>query len=259
MMPFAARERAAAERRLFPLLLGALIVLAWLALTVWGRSPYSRYLSHHELAEVPASSLLLLVFIGGWLLMTTAMMLPTSLPLVLLFRRLTRARPDGGRLMLLLLMGYLGAWTGFGLLVAVGDSLLHRLVEHSTWLEANARLLSTATLVLAGIYQFTPLKYHCLDKCRSPFSFLSQYWRGRDAALQAMRLGVHHGAYCVGCCWSLMLVMFAVGVGNLGWMLLLAAVMGAEKNLSWGRRLSAPLGIVLIASGAAMAYQAGLP
>jgi predicted metal-binding membrane protein len=73
-----------------------------------------------------------------------------------------------------------------------------------------------------------------------------KHWRGGQEKAQAFRLGAHHGLFCLGCCWSLMLVMFAVGLGNLGWMLALAAVMGVEKNMPWGRRLSAPLGVFLL-------------
>lgn len=258
-MPIAARERAAAERRLFPLLLGALIVLAWLSLWLWGRSPYSRYLSHHSLEAVRGGGLLLLVFLAGWTLMVVAMMLPTSLPLVALFHRLTARRAERSQLIALLLGGYLAVWGLFGGAVYLGDWGIHRLVARSAGLEAQAWAIGAATLLLAGGYQFTPLKRLCLERCRSPLSFIVQHWRGRHAGRDALRLGAHHGLFCLGCCWSLMLVMFAVGVGNLGWMLVLGAVMGVEKNLPWGHRLSAPLGVVLIALGMATAYHAGRP
>ncbi len=102
---------------------------------------------------------------------------------------------------------------------------------------------------MAGLYQFTPLKDHCLDQCRSPLSFVLGHWRGTRERLHAGWLGVHHGLFCVGCCWSLMLLMLVVGVGNLGWMLVLGAVMAAEKNLPASRRLSKPLGVLLLAWG----------
>jgi predicted metal-binding membrane protein len=171
---------------------------------------------------------------------------------VTLFQVLTRQRPDANRLAALLIAGYLGVWTLFGLLVYLGDWVIHQAVERSAWLEANAWALGAATLALAGLYQFTPLKYHCLDKCRSPLSFVVEHWRGRRERLQAWWLGVHHGLFCVGCCWSLMLLMFTVGVGSLGWMLVVGAVMAAEKNLPWGRRLSAPLGGALLAWAVAL-------
>ena len=106
--------------------------------------------------------------------------------------------------------------------------------------------------MLAGIYQFTPLKYHCLDKCRSPMGFVMGHWRGNHEWRQALRLGLDHGIFCLGCCWSLMLLMFVVGTGNIGWMLVLGMAMGVEKNMPWGRRLSAPLGVVLLASSGAI-------
>jgi predicted metal-binding membrane protein len=239
--------RPVSDQRLFLPLVAVLVALAWLALWLWGQSPYAGYLSHHSLQQVRGSALLMLVFIGGWTLMIVAMMLPTSLPLAVLFHRLTRRRPHRARLMTLLLVGYLGVWGLFGALVYAGDSLLHELFERLPGLEVGAWAIAAATLALAGLYQFTPLKRLCLEKCRSPLSFVLEHWRGRNDTAQALRLGAHHGLFCLGCCWSLMLLMFTVGVGNLGWMLALGAIMAVEKNLPWGRRLSAPLGLALLA------------
>jgi predicted metal-binding membrane protein len=140
----------------------------------------------------------------------------------------------------------------------VGDGLLHAAVAQSAWLEAHAWAMGAGILVLAGLYQFTPLKYACLDKCRSPLSFITEHWRGNHERTQAFRLGMRHGLFCIGCCWSLMLLMFAVGVGNLGWMLILGALMAIEKNLPWGRRISAPLGVVLLCWGLALGLEAVL-
>ena len=112
--------------------------------------------------------------------------------------------------------------------------------------------------MLAGLYQFTPLKYACLDKCRSPLGFITEHWHGSHERIHAFRLGVRHGLFCIGCCWSLMLLMFAVGVGNLGWMLVLGALMAIEKNLPWGRRFSAPLGVVLLCWGLSLGLEAML-
>jgi predicted metal-binding membrane protein len=245
------------DQRMFTALLAALITLAWLALWGWGQSPYGRFLSHDALRQVErGDSALVLLFVAGWTLMVMAMMLPTSLPLITLFHTLTRRRSDQLRLVGLLIVGYLGVWTLFGMLVHLGDWLLHQALERSTWLEANAWALGSATLVLAGLYQFTPLKYYCLDRCRSPLSFIMEHWRGSREYVQSLQLGVHHGLFCLGCCWSLMLLMFAVGVGNLGWMLVLGTIMAIEKNLPWGRRLSMPLGIVLLGWGLSLALGA---
>src|SRR5439155_9756290 len=92
----------------------------------------------------------------------------------------------------------------------------------------------------------------CLDQCRSPYSFLVQHWQGRLPERDALRLGIHHGLFCLGCCWTLMLLMFAVGGANLGWMLGLGAVMAAERTTSWGRRLTRPLGALLIVGAGAI-------
>ncbi len=243
--------QAPANRGYFPPLMGSLIALAWLALWAWGESPHARFLSHHHLDEVRGGGLML-VFLAGWTLMTFAMMLPTSLPLMTSFHTLTRWRTDQGRLVALLLVGYFCVWTLFGVMIYVGDWILHHAVEHNTWIQANAWALGALTVTLAGLYQFTPLKYHCPDKCRSPLSFIMEHWRGRHDQAQAFRLGVHHGLFCLGCCWSLMLLMFAIGVGNVGWMLALATVMAIEKNMPWGRWISAPLGVLLLSWGLAL-------
>jgi predicted metal-binding membrane protein len=134
--------------------------------------------------------------------------------------------------------------------------LLNRAVQAAAggvpWFARNSWALGAAILLGAGMYQFSALKYACLDKCRTPMTFLVQRWRGNRAAQDAFRLGIDHGIYCIGCCWSLMLAMFAVSAGSLAWMLVLGVVMAAEKNLPWGRRLSAPVGVILIVCAVAL-------
>jgi len=246
------------SRNYFLLILALLIVWAWLVLWTLGQSPYGRYIDHEQLSELSLKDgvggilVLAAVFVGGWTLMTTAMMLPTTLPLLQMFRRLTYRRQDHARLVFLLIAGYMGIWGVFGIFAHIGDWGLHLVAEQITWLDSNEWVIGAGTLILAGVYQFTPLKYHCLDKCRSPRSFIMEHWRGRDEKRQALLLGVHHGIFCVGCCWSLMLLMFAIGVGNIGWMLAVGTVMAIEKNMPWGRKLSAPLGAALIGSGLAI-------
>ncbi len=179
-------------------------------------------------------------------MMTTAMMLPTTLPLIALFHRVTAQRHDRLRLVILLVAGYLGVWSLFGVFVHLADFAFHVVVAQIAWLESNHRAIGAATLAVAGVYQFTPLKYKCLDKCRSPMSFIVEHWRGSSEGRQALLLGVHHGIFCIGCCWALMLLMFAVGTGSVAWMLVLGGIMAVEKNATWGRRLSMPLGVFLI-------------
>jgi len=256
--PLVPRSGAARHRRVFLPLLAALVGLAWLALWAWARSPYGRYLEHGDWVAsgpaaflcrvLPAGELLVpaLLYTLAWVLMTVAMMLPTTLPLFDVFDRMTARRPDHGRLMLLLGLGYMAVWGVFGLLAHGLHELILALLERSPTLAWHGWLIGAATLGLAGAFQFSRLKHQCLDKCRTPLGFVIEHWRGPAPARQAFALGAHHGLFCVGCCWALMLLMFALGTGSLGWMLLLAVLMAIEKNLPWGRRLSAPLGIALL-------------
>jgi predicted metal-binding membrane protein len=239
------------ERRTFLLLLTSLVGSAWIALWIWGRSPYSRYLSHQQLGELGGGSLLLPItfYLTAWTLMTVAMMLPTSVPLLQTFRRLTAAREDRSQLLALVIAGYLAVWLGFGIAAHTADWFVHELVERSSWLETRAWLIGAATLILAGAFQFSRLKYRCLEKCRAPLTFITEYWRGRAERRNAFLLGIHHGFFCVGCCWALMLLMFGLGVGNVAWMLGLGAVMAVEKNFSWGRKLTASIGFALLGWG----------
>jgi len=246
-----------AQGGLVPIIL-LLIGTAWVALWLWAQSPYGRYLDHGRWTEIglaadicralPRGAVLLpgLLYVGGWLLMTAAMMLPTVLPLLRRFERLTAARADRRVLVGLLIAGYLLVWAGFGLAAHLLDTALHLIVRQSVWLEVNGWVPGAIVLATAGTFQFTRLKYRCLDQCRTPFSFIAQHWRGRRPKRNAFVLGVHHGAFCVGCCWAIMLLMFVVGTGNVGYMLALGAIMAVEKNASWGRWLSRPLGLALL-------------
>jgi predicted metal-binding membrane protein len=233
-----------------------LVALAWAALWLWGNSPYARLLSHDAAAATGGGPALALAFVGGWTLMIVAMMLPSSLPLVMTFSALIRRRADRTLLITLVLVGYLSTWAVFGAVVHAGDLGLHAAVSNVGWLGAHAWVISAFTLAGAGAYQFSSLKYRCLEKCRSPLSFITEHWRGHGERGHAFALGVHHGLFCVGCCWLLMLLMFAVGVGSLGWMLGLGAVMALEKNMPWGRRVSTPLGVALLAGAAVLSGSA---
>ena len=185
--------------------------------------------------------------------MIAAMMLPTTLPLLGIFARVTAARPDAPALMARVLAGYAIAWLGFGFAAYGLDSALHFAAGRLDWLVARSELVGAVILIGSGAFQFSALKYRCLERCRTPFAFVNERWHGRRPEREAFRIGFDHGVFCVGCCWALMLVMFVVGMGSLGWMLLLAATMAAEKNLSWGRRLRTPIGLGLIAWGGALA------
>ena len=247
------------RRALFWALLALLVVASWGALALWSASPYARYLEHGGwvdaglLAElcraVPQGEVLVPAGLhaAAWVLMIAAMMLPTAFPLLAMFRRITGERHDAARLSALVVFGFFVAWFVFGLVAHLADAGVQRAAAGSPWFVTHGWIVGAAVLAGAGLFQWSALKYRCLEACRTPFTFVGARWHGRAPAREAFRIGLDHGLFCVGCCWALMLVMFVVGIGSVGWMLALAAVMAAEKNLSWGRRLRTPLGIGLVA------------
>jgi predicted metal-binding membrane protein len=253
--------------RLFLLLFAALTASAWIALWAWDAGPYARYLRHPGWVELPfvgaicrnapnaSLALAALLHSAAWLLMIAAMMLPTAFPLLDTFRRMTSARENRRALMGLLIGGYAMAWALFGLVAHGFDAALHRVADQSPIWLAHGWLVGAASVALAGAYQFSRLKHRCLDKCRSPLMFISEYWRGRSARRESFQLGISHGVFCIGCCWALMLLMFTVGTGSVGWMLALGALMAAEKNFRWGRSIGKPLGVALVSWSAWIVVQ----
>jgi len=222
----------------------ALALVAWLSLVLWSASPYAAYLHH-----APIAAPLLLeagLFTLGWLLMIVAMMLPSSTPLVLVFAGVVGRRPRPGMLVGLLLAGYLAVWSAFGAAAWLLDRGIHAAVDAWPWLAAHPQLILGSTLLVAGLWQFSPLRDRCLDECRSPFGFVVNRWRGVSIWRESFAMGVAHGAFCVGCCWSLMLVMFGVGLASLPAMLALGALTAVERNLPAGRRLTRPIGVALV-------------
>lgn len=188
-----------------------------------------------------------------WAVMMMAMMLPSALPIVLLYMKSGRAREDDVRVLWrvgALVAGYLLVWAAF----SVGATVLQRILAErmllSPMMEPASQGVGAALLFVAGIYQLTPLKRVCLRACRSPLSFLMTHWRpGLRGALQ---MGLRHGAYCVGCCWALMLLLFAGGVMNLLVILALTAWIMVEKILPFGEKSAVASGLLLIATGAWM-------
>jgi predicted metal-binding membrane protein len=246
------------ERLLFAGVMGALVVSAWVALGLIGASPYAGYLDHRAALEgtalpYPARTG---IFVLGWLVMSVAMMLPSSLPLITVFRTITRRRPRRGRDLSLLVAGYLATWSLFGVCAFLLDTALHEAIERGGLAAWAERTVVAGVFLTAGLFQFSPLKQSCLSQCRSPIGFLASHWHGGDARLAAFGLGLRHGLFCVGCCWALMALMFAVGGVNLGWMLALGAVMFVEKAVPWGRFVTMPAGAALTLWGLALLLRA---
>jgi predicted metal-binding membrane protein len=172
------------------------------------------------------------LWIGAWTVMMAAMMLPSTSPLVLLYARQSTAMSSA-----LLTAGYVAVWAGVGL-AAYGIDM--RLPDPSN------RVVG-AVLIAAGLYQLTPLKTACLTRCRNPADFLVTHWRrGRVGAL---RLGVEHGAYCVGCCWALMGLLIIAGSMSLAWVVAIALVVAGEKLLPAGQLLGRLGGVGLLVAG----------
>lgn len=236
--------------RLTALVLGVPALIGWALLTWWEVEPIGASFRHADASGRAGYLPLVLV---GWVVMVTAMMLPTTAPLIRVFQQVTRNRPDQARLISLVIGGYLAVWTAVGSIAIVGDDALHWTAANVGVLREHPRLIAATVFVLAGFYQFTALKRRCVAECRSPFVFIARRWRGGADAWNAFILGVDHGAYCVGCCWSLMLVVFAVGMANVGWMLLMGVVMAVEKNVARAAGIGPVLGFALLGVGGYLA------
>lgn len=194
-------------------------------------------------------------FLGLWLTMMAAMMLLPVAPMVLTFARVQAQRSERGRTdavpTWVFVSGYFAVWAVYGLL-AYGLFLLARQLDSSffDW-QGNGRYLAGGAVVAAGAYQLTPVKDVCLRHCRSPLHFLAHSWR--EGRVGALRLGLVHGSYCVGCCFGLFVILFAVGVMSLFWMALIAAVIFIEKTLPFGTRAARAFAFAFILLGLAIA------
>jgi predicted metal-binding membrane protein len=184
-------------------------------------------------------------FLGVWIVMMAAMMLPSVAPTVALYAAMARQRRPHAPLVFA--AGYLLTWTVVGL-VAYGafEAVRSALGPELAWHHAG-RWVAGATLGVAAIYELTPLKHECLRRCRSPLGFL--LGRRRDGLSGALEMGVRHGAWCVGCCWSLMASLFALGVMSIAWMGFVAALIALEKTLPWGSAVTWAPAAVLLALG----------
>jgi predicted metal-binding membrane protein len=224
-----------------------LILLAWLTLAIWSLSPYAEWLEHTRIEAIaPPLSVRLAIFTLGWTLMVVAMMLPTTL---LLLARGLENKPFRRLQTMPAILAYLAVWAVFGSLSYLGDGALHEVVEQSP---ALAGFIAPGILLLAGIYQLTPIKRICLLRCRREgglFTFLEHSSNGNR-----WTLGLWHGVSCLGSCWALMLLMFAFGGVNLVWMLLLGVIMAGERLTPKGGFLAQVLGVLLILSAAVQVF-----
>jgi predicted metal-binding membrane protein len=185
-----------------------------------------------------------------WVVMMVAMMAPTAAPMLLALDRIGRARPDSSGSLLpatSFLFGYLLVWTATSLVATLAQWRLHELALVSASGASRGAVFGGLVLLLAGVFQLTPLKQACLRRCRSPLLFLMSWWR--PGSWGALRMGIVHGGFCVGCCWALMALMFVGGTMNLLWAAALTLLMLAEKALPMGRRVAHAAGIGLVGWG----------
>jgi predicted metal-binding membrane protein len=197
-------------------------------------------------------------YLGIWVTMMAAMMLPSVAPMVLIFDRVSSERARRGRPFVptwIFAATYFAVWTVYGLAAYGVYRGIHSL--HLGFLEwsRGGPYIVGALLVLAGAYELTPLKNVCLRHCRSPMHFVLGGWR--DGVGGAVRMGAEHGAYCVGCCWGLMVVLFALGVMSLLWMAVVAGLIFAQKVLPYGNRLTRAFAIAFVAAGVWIASAPG--
>jgi predicted metal-binding membrane protein len=188
-----------------------------------------------------------------WWVMMVAMMLPGAAPVILLFAAVNRQQRDSGHPCVAtsaFALGYLAAWAGFSLVAVILQWGFELTGILSPMLVVANATFGACLLLAAGVYQLTPIKHACLGQCRSPLGFLATHWR--RGARGALRMGLLHGAFCVGCCWFLMGLMFVGGVMNLYWMAGLALLVLCEKTVPAGHWLGAATGVALLVWGAGM-------
>jgi predicted metal-binding membrane protein len=260
--PFEARPARTAR---VPAVVLLAIAGAWVLTVLAQTTGRAAFLNHGALIEGtgpfhvhPPLWVALPLFLLAWQVMVVAMMVPSSLPMIRLFRLTIANVPNRARSMASFLGGYLVVWGAFGAVAFLQDIAVHRTVDAHPWLESHSFVIGGTALALAGAFQFSSLKEKCLSECRAPGAFLLKHYdRGAGAAF---RLGRRHGVFCLGCCWALMVVMFGAGVANLWWMPALALLMLYEKAGRHGDRIVPVAGAaLLVLAGLVFLHPAWLP
>jgi predicted metal-binding membrane protein len=269
VLPSALERALARDRRLIAAALAALVIVAWSYLLVLSRQ-MGDDASMSSMAGMPnmpgmpgmdgdtggsTSSLALTVLM--WWTMMIGMMVPSAAPMILLFANVQRRQlaAESPKLRVALFTaGYLSVWGAFSVLAAGAQTVLTRLTLLAPVDLTVTTRLGVLLVALAGVYQLTPLKNACLRRCRSPAEFLASHWRRGNAG--ALRMGALHGAYCVGCCWLLMGLLFVVGIMNLVWVAVIAAFVLIEKLVPQGETTAKINGFALLALALFLALNA---
>jgi predicted metal-binding membrane protein len=190
------------------------------------------------------------LFMAMWIAMMAAMMFPTAAPMILTFARISAGKRQQGQAFVptwVFTGAYLLVWTAFGVLAYLAAAGVDWVAGQSTWWRESMVRFGATAIAFAGLYQLSPAKHACLSKCRSPLGFILGFWCG--GYVGAFTMGFRHGAYCLGCCWVLFLILFPLGVMNVTTMVLVTALIFAEKSLRHGEHIARAAGITLLVYG----------
>lgn len=233
----------ARQRKAILISLGVLTIGAW-AFLVWQAGMVNSQAG--DIAMAMGAPL----FMANWIAMMVAIMFPTAAPMILMFAKVYAGKRQQGQAFVptwVLTGSYLFIWIIFGVLAYTAAVVAERLMAQSLWLMDNVARFGGGILILAGLYQLTPLKRSCLAKCRTPLGFIMSSWR--DGYKGALRMGFEHGLYCTGCCWLLFVILFPLGMMNVGILGLITLLIFAEKSTPVGPRVAQLAAAALIAYG----------
>lgn len=234
-----------AQRNLILCLLLALAAAAW-ALLAWQARSVGADMAMASLTMGMRAPLFLTI----WIVMMVAMMFPTAAPMILTFHAVQAGKRRRGEAFVatwVFVAAYLLVWTLSGVAAYAGALAAEAIAARAGLSSTLATRIGGAILIVAGLYQFTPLKNRCLSHCRTPIGFVMTSWR--DGATGAVRMGLLHGTYCLGCCWLLFVILFPLGIMNLAAMAIITLVIFAEKTLPWGRPIARTVAAALLAYG----------
>jgi predicted metal-binding membrane protein len=237
-------------------ILASLLLLAagaWAVLVWQAAGMDTEHMDHVEM--LTTMDMRAALFLGVWAAMMVAIMFPTAAPMILAFTQVQERRRQRGSAVVptwIFTGTYLALWVAFGVLAYAAAVGAQELAEQSMWFMDNMARIGGGVLIAAGIYQLTPLKSVCLSKCRSPFAFVLGSWREGQGG--AVRMGLEHGLYCIGCCWLFFLIVFPLGMMNIAVLAAITALIFAEKLLPYGRQVGIAAGAALIAYGALVVF-----
>jgi predicted metal-binding membrane protein len=244
-------ERAPADRLLVQRNVITYLLLA-LAATAWALLAWQGARADTDMAMAsPTMGMRAPLFLAIWVVMMVAMMFPTAAPMILTFHKVQASKRDRNETFVatwVFVAGYMLVWTLSGIVAYAGALAAEAIAARVSLTPASAARIGGGVLVAAGLYQLTPFKDRCLSKCRTPIGFIMTSWR--DGVAGALRMGLLHGAYCLGCCWLLFVILFPLGVMNIVAMAAITLVIFAEKTSPWGRPVARATAAALAVYGA---------